>query len=84
MGENTEKRKSKRLCQVRQMNLHKIPSSEKERSMRKIKWLCETGYAGCNHEGEIEVDDDATDKEIDEAVLNDVCNYVNWSWREEE
>ena len=52
--------------------------------MRKIKWLCETGYAGCNHEGEIEVDDDATDKEINEAVLNDVCNYVNWSWWEEE
>ena len=34
--------------------------------MKTIKWHCNTGFAGCKHKGEIEVDDDATEKEIDD------------------
>ena len=51
--------------------------------MKKIKWVCETGFAACRHEGEIDVDDNATEEEIDEMVLDDICNYVNWTWWEE-
>ena len=55
----------------------------KERNMKKIKWICETGFAGCIHQGEFEVEDDTTEEEINEMVLDDICNYVNWSWWEE-
>ena len=51
--------------------------------MRKIKWRCETGFAGCAHEGEIEVDDDTEESEINEMVLEDIGNYVTWTWWEE-
>lgn len=51
--------------------------------MRKIKWHFDTGFAGCIHEGEFEVEDDATEEEIGEMVLGDVANYVNWTWWEE-
>ena len=51
--------------------------------MKKIKWICETGFAGCVHEGEFEIDDDATEKEIGDAVLDDISNYVYWTWYEE-
>ena len=51
--------------------------------MKKIKWSCETGFAGCIHQGEFEVEDDTTEKEIDEMVLDEIYNYINWSWWEE-
>ena len=51
--------------------------------MKRIKWVCDTGFAGCHHEGEFEVDDDATEEEISEAVMDDVCNFVSWTWWEE-
>ena len=46
----------------------------------KIKWVCETGFANCVHEGEIEVDDDATDEEIDELVRDEVFQEIEWGW----
>ena len=48
--------------------------------MKKIKWILETGYAGIEHEGEFEVDDDVTDKEIDEMVREDAFNCISWGW----
>ena len=36
--------------------------------MRKIYYTLDIGYAGCGDEGLHEVDDDATDKEIDQLV----------------
>lgn len=45
-----------------------------------IKWTCETGYANCTHEGEVEVDDNATDEEIDEIVREEVFEYIGWGW----
>lgn len=50
--------------------------------MRKIKWLVETGFAGCEHAGEFEVDDDATEEEIDDMVRDEMFNHISWSWVE--
>lgn len=52
--------------------------------MRIIKWRCETGYVGCDIEGEIEVDDDATEKTIDSMVEQEVFNCISWGWWEED
>lgn len=52
--------------------------------MRNIKWSLHTGYAGCTHTGEIEVEDDATEEEIDEAVREDAWNYLDLFWEESE
>lgn len=51
--------------------------------MRKIKWQCDTGFAGCIHEDEFEVEDDATEEEINEMVEQEVNNYIEWTWWEE-
>lgn len=51
--------------------------------MRKIKWSLETGFAGCVHKGEFEVDDNATDEEIEELAREEVFNCINWNWWEE-
>jgi hypothetical protein len=48
--------------------------------MKTIKWSLCTGLVGCDRHSEIEVEDDATDEEIDEAVREDVFNFVNWTW----
>lgn len=52
--------------------------------MRKIKLFIETGYAGCEHEEIIEVEDSVTDDELD-SMAEDFCwNYINYGWLEEE
>ena len=51
--------------------------------MKTIKWRCETGYPGCEHEGEFEVEDNASEDEINEAVMEDIFNYITWTWWEE-
>jgi hypothetical protein len=48
--------------------------------MRTIKWVLDTGFATCRHEGEIEVEDDATDDEIQEAVNDVIWNHLSLSW----
>lgn len=45
-----------------------------------IEWHCETGFANCGIEDTVEVDDDATDEEIDEIVQEEVFNYISWGW----
>lgn len=40
----------------------------------------ETGFAGCTHEGEIDVDDNATDEEIEEIVKEEAFNYIELGW----
>lgn len=40
--------------------------------MRKIQWTIETGYCGADYEGEFEVDDDATDMEIQEYIEDEL------------
>lgn len=50
--------------------------------MRKIKWYLNTGFAGCCHEGEIVVEDEATLEEIEEAVKEEAFGYIDWCWEE--
>lgn len=45
-----------------------------------IKWCLETGFAGCTHEGEIDVDDNATDEEIEEIVKEEAFNCIELGW----
>ncbi len=53
--------------------------------MRKINWSVEmsTVYSA-KTDGTIEVEDDATDEEIDHLVREEVFNIVSWGWSEEE
>lgn len=48
-----------------------------------IKWICERGVANDILRGEIEVDDNATDDEIEEIVREEVFNYISWSWEKD-
>jgi hypothetical protein len=50
--------------------------------VRTIEWKVSVGVAGCEQEGTIEVDDDATEEDIDAAVSDDMFNVVSWSWKE--
>lgn len=45
-----------------------------------VKWFLETGFAGCTYEDTIEIDDDATDKEIEEAVMEASLGYIEIGW----
>lgn len=47
--------------------------------MRKIAYELDIGFAGCGDEGVIEVDDNATDREISEMV-DDMANEWAQSW----
>ena len=48
--------------------------------MKKIEWELGIGFAGARRYGEIEFCDDATDEEIEEAVLEEVMSYVDYGW----
>lgn len=50
--------------------------------MRTIEWHFETGMQGADWSGEIEVEDNATEEEIEGLVREEVFNIVSWSWRE--
>lgn len=45
-----------------------------------VKWHLDTGRVGADREGEVEVDDDAADIEIEAAVREDMWNYLSLSW----
>ena len=48
--------------------------------MKLIKVKIDTGYAGCSHEDEFEVEDDATEEEINELVDDVVSNHIDVAW----
>ena len=50
--------------------------------MRKIKLWVETGYVGANYEEIIEVDDDATDEEIDEEARMFLFDNISYGYQE--
>ena len=50
--------------------------------MRKIKLWVETGYVGANYEEIIEVDDDATDEEIDEEARRFLFDNISYGYQE--
>jgi len=49
---------------------------------RKIKWYVETTMRGSRCEGETEVDDNATDDEVEQQVRDEVFNVAVWGWEE--
>ncbi len=50
--------------------------------MRTIEWSLETGQQGADWSGEIEVEDSATDDEIESLVREEVFNIISWGWTE--
>lgn len=52
--------------------------------MRKIKWYINTGFAQCKFEGEIEVNDNATDEEIEEIVAEEALSCIDIGYEEVE
>ena len=50
--------------------------------MRTIHWSVEIGLAGCRQAGSVEVEDDATNEDIDAIVREEVFNLVEWGWSE--
>lgn len=48
--------------------------------MKTITWHCETGKQDGDFGDEFEVDDTATDEEIDAMVREEVFNIVSWGW----
>lgn len=50
--------------------------------MRKIKVYLETGFAGCRIEEEFEVEDDATDAQLEEQAREAIFDRVDWGWYE--
>jgi hypothetical protein len=49
---------------------------------RKIIVSVSTGFVGCRKEEEIEVDDDATDEQIDEEARDVMLSMIEWNWRD--
>lgn len=49
--------------------------------MQIIKWSLETNMNGADWDGEFEIEDDATDEEIDQYVRDEISNYISWGWR---
>lgn len=50
--------------------------------MRTIKWLVESYFCGCHTTGEFEVEDNATQEEIEKIIKDGVLNEIGWSWWE--
>ena len=48
--------------------------------MRKIYASLGIGISNASQNDELEVDDDATDEEIDEAVRDWANNYIDYGW----
>lgn len=46
----------------------------------KVPWTLETGKCGCDLVGEIEIEDDASDDEIDTAVREDMWDTLSLTW----
>ena len=50
--------------------------------MRKIAVYLNANIAGYDLEVEFEVEDDATDDEIEKEAFQQVMNFVDWYWEE--
>jgi hypothetical protein len=48
--------------------------------MKKIQWYLTIGYPTADRSGEIEVNENATDEEIEEIVCEEANNYIEWGW----
>ena len=48
--------------------------------MKKIKWAVSLDLVGCDRSGTFEIEDDATDEEIEEYVKEEMSNYIDFHW----
>lgn len=48
-----------------------------------VRWHLETGFVGGDLSGELEVDDDADDIEIERDVKEDMWNFLSLTWSKE-
>jgi hypothetical protein len=53
-----------------------------KKKMRLIKWTLHTGFVGKEHEGEFEVEDDATYDEIEAEVRETALDCISFEWEE--
>ena len=51
--------------------------------MKTITVYVSIGLVGCKRECKIEVDDDATPDEIEEAAQEALWSLIEWGWRDE-
>lgn len=49
-----------------------------------IKWILSIGYANADREGEFEIEDDATEEEIEEVAKDYVYECLDWNWEKSE
>ncbi len=47
---------------------------------RVVKWTVAMGLLGCKRTGEFEVDDDASDEDIEEMVEEQAMQRIEWFW----
>lgn len=48
--------------------------------MRIVQWRLDTGMQGCVLEGEIEVDDDTSEEEIERLVREEMWGFLSLTW----
>jgi len=48
--------------------------------VKTVKFSIETSYYHGTYSDTFEVEDDATDEEIEEVVNDMIPNYVSWGW----
>ena len=48
--------------------------------MKTIKVTVTTGFVGAKREDTFEIDDDATDEEIEDTAQEAMFNMIEWSW----
>lgn len=46
----------------------------------KVKWMLQNGLNGCDLTGEVDVEPDASDEDIDAAVREDMWNFLSLTW----
>lgn len=53
-------------------------------TMKRINWICETGFVGAVHRDYFDVEDDTSEDEINEMVMDAAFNHINIGWEVEE
>ena len=51
--------------------------------MRTISVYLSIGYSGAEREDTLEIDDDASEDQIEEMVRDWAYDYINWGWQED-
>lgn len=58
----------------------KLEPASDEPEMKTIRWELSIGLVGCRVRGTIEMESDASDDEIEEAVRDAVMERCEWTW----